>query len=266
MTESLPSQDTSAATQTQGTSPPACEDLKMAAPDQFTESLPSQDTSAATEAQGTSPPVCEDQTMSAPDQITQPLLSQGTSAVAESQGTSQAVTEDREMAPPDSVRDVSALQKMIEPQGYALQSVTEDQEMEVTDTVDAPLPSEDAGVAAEPQGSFLQPATEEKERREIAAGDSEDSGPSQNTSAAIETQETSTMLISKESVTTPLQPSPQSKARNITPPVPSDHLGNLFSPVQEVRPLIPLASADNLVKGSPRSPILGEISCSLSHV
>ncbi|KAF8803612.1 hypothetical protein BYT27DRAFT_7195459 [Phlegmacium glaucopus] len=252
MTQSLPSQDTSAATQAQGNSPPVCEDQRMTALDHMTESLPSQDTSPVTETQEVHPPVC----VAAPDQITQPLQSQDTSEVAESQGTSQAVTEDREMVPPDPIGESSTLQKAIELKNYASQSVTEDQEMEDAGTADAPpLSSEDADAATEPQGSSLQPVTEEQERQKIAAGDSEDPGPlpSQNTSAAIETQESLAMVIDKENVTVSLQPSQQIRTRNLTPPVSSDRLANIFSPVHEVRPLIPPASAGNLVKGSPLS-------------
>ena len=261
ITESLPSQDFAAA-EPQGISPPGCEDQKMAGPDQITKPLPSQDTSAAFEPQGTSP-TSEDQIMAAPDQIVEPLLSQDMSPAAEPQGTSsQVVAENREMTPLGSVRGSSIPN---EPQDYSSQTITQDQEMEAGDTTEASLPSLDANVATEPQNSSWQPITEEQEKQETAAGDSGDSGdstsqPFQKTISAIEIQESAATSISDENVTGSLQSSPQGKARNSNPLVSSNHVGNIPSPVQDVRPLTPSASADNQVKGSPRSTIPGEIS------
>ena len=258
ITELLPSQDFAAA-EPQGTSPPGCEDQKMAGFDQITEPLPSQDASAAFEPQGTSPS-SEDQIMVAPDQIVEPLLSQDMSPAASPQGTSsQIVAENREMTPPDSVRGSSIPN---EPQDYSSQTIIQDQEMKAVDITEASLPSLDASVATEPQNSSWQPITEEQGKQETAAGDSGDSAslPSQKTISAIETKESAATSISDENVTGSLRSSPQGKARNSNPLVSSNHVGNIPSPVQDVRPLTPSASADNLVKGSPRSTIPGETS------
>jgi hypothetical protein len=257
ITEPLPSQDTSAAVEPQGASPTS-EDQIMAAPDQIAEHLLSQDTSSAVEPQGTLP-TSEDQIMATPDQIAEPLLSQYTSPATEPQGTSsQVVAEDREMSPPDSVRGPSILQQLNEPQDYS-QTITQDQEIEAGDTAEASPPSLDAGVATKPQIPSWQPITEEQEKQEMAAGDSGDSASllSQKPSSTIETQGSAAMSISEENVTGSLQISLQ----NLNPLVSSNHVGNISSPVQDVRPLTPRASADNLVIRSPRSTMPGETPC-----
>ena len=289
ITELLSFQDFAAA-EPQGTSPPGCEDQKMAGPDQIMQPLPSQDISTAVEPQGTSPtsedqimaapdqiadhllsqdtsaavepqktlPTSEDQIMAAPDQIAEPLLSQGTSPVTKSQRTSlQVVAEDREMTPPDLVRGPSILQSN-EPRDYSSQTITQDQDIEAGDTVEALLPSLGAGVATKPQNSSWQPITEEQEKQGITAGDSGDSGslPSQKPSSAINTQGSAAAMSISEDVTGSLQSSPQ----NLNPLVSSNHVGNISSPIQDVRPLTPPASADNLVIRSPRNTIPGEIS------
>ena len=284
ITEPLPVQDF-AAPEPHGTSPPACEDQKMAAPDQIAEHLLSQDTSAAVEPQGTLP-TTEDQIMAAPDQIVEHLLSQDTSAAVEPQGT-LPTSEDQIMAAPDQIAEPllsqdtspatepqgtssqvvaenSIFQQPNEPQDYSSQTITQEQEIEAGDTVEASLPSLDAGVATKPQNSSWQPITEEQEKQEMAAGDSGDSAslPSQKPSSAIETQGSAAMSIREENVTGSLQSSPQ----NLNPLVSSNHVGNISSPVQDVRPLTPPASADNQVIRSPRSTMPGEISCSVSHV
>jgi hypothetical protein len=255
--EPLPSQDTSAVVEPQGTSRTS-EDQIMAAPDQIAEHLLSQDTSAAVEFQGTLP-TSEDQIMATPDQIAEPLLSEDTSPVTEPQGTSlQVVAEDREMTPPDSVRGPLILQHPNERQDYSSQTITQDQEIEAGDTAEASLPSLDAGVAMKPQNSSWQPITEEQETEEMA-GDSGDSTslPSQKPSSAIEIQGSAATPISEENATGSL-PSP---LENLNPLVSSNHVGNISSPVQDVRPLTPPASADNLVIRSPRCTMPGEISC-----
>ena len=288
ITEPLPVQDFAAA-EPQGTSPPSYEDQKMAGPDQITEP-PSQDTSAAVKPQGTSPtsedqimaapykiaepllsqdtsavvelqgtlPTSEDQIMAAPDQIADPLLFQNTSPATEPQGTSsQVVAEDREMTPPDSVKGPSIFQQPNEPQDYSSQTITQDQEIEAGDTAEASLPTLDAGIATKPQNPSWQPITEEQEKQEMTAGDSGYSAslPSRKRSSVIETQGSAAMLISEENVTGSLQSFPQ----NLNPLVSSNHVGDISSPVQDVRPLTPPASADNLVIRSPRSTMPGEI-------
>ena len=297
ITEPLPVQDF-AATEPQGTSLPGCEDQEMAGPDQITEPLPSQGTSAAVEPQGTSPtfedqimappdqiakhllsqdasaavepqgtlPTSEDQIMAAPDQSPGPLLFQDTSPATGPQGTSlQVVTEDREMTHPDSVRGPSILQQSNDPHDYSSQTINQDQEIEAGNVTEASLPSLDVGVATKPQNSSWQPLTEEQEKQEMVAGDSWDSAslPSQKPSSAIKIQGSTVMLISEVNVNGSLQ----SSSQNLNPLVSSNHVGNISSPVQDVRPLATSsASADNLVIPSPRSTIPGEISCSLSHV
>lgn len=261
ITMSLPSLDTSAVAEAQGSSSPASEDQIMAAPDQITDSLPSQDASATAEAQGSSSPApaCEDQIMDTLGHITEPLPSYHTSAAAAAQGTSaQAVTEDRQMAPPDSVMEFSNIQIAIASQDYSSQNVTEDEEMEAADITEAPLPSQDTGTATKPRDSSWG-VTEDQDKQEVAVGDSGESDPlpSQKVSTTIETQESAPLLVSKESVTASLQPSLQNESRNPTP-VLGDRIGNT-SPVQDVRPLIPPTSADDMVKGPPRSTMPGEI-------
>jgi hypothetical protein len=264
ITEPLPFQDTSAAVEPQGTLPTS-EDQIMAAPHQIAEYLLAQDTGAAVEPQGTLG-ASEDQIMAAPDQIAEPLLSQDMSPATEPQGTSsQVVAEDREMTHPDSVRGPSILQQPNEPQDYISQNFTQDQEIEAGDTVEASLPPLDARIATKPQNSPWPPITEEKEKQDMAAGDSGDSVslPSQKPSSAIETQGSAAMSVSKENVTGSLQSYPQ----NLNPLVSSNHVGNISSHIQDVRPLTtPPASADNLVIRSPRSTMPGEISCSVLHV
>jgi hypothetical protein len=261
ITEPLPSQDTSAAVKPQGTSPTS-EDQIMTAPDQIAECLLFQDTSAAVEPQGILA-TSEDQIMSAPDEIAEPLLSQDTSPATGPQGTSsRVVAEDREMTYPDLVGGLSILQQQNDPQDYSLQKKSQDQEIEAGDTAEAPLPSLDSGIATKPQ-NFWQPITEEQEKQDMVAEDSGDSAslPTQKPSSAIETQGSAAMSNSKENVTGSLQSSPQ----NVNPLVSSNHVGNISSPVQDVRPLTtPPASADNLVIRSPRSPMPGEISCSVT--
>ena len=292
ITKFLPSQDMSASAEPQGTSPPVCEDQKMAGPDQIMEPLPSRDTSAAVEPQGTSPtfedqimaapdqiaehllsqdtsaafepqeplPTPEDQIMAAPDQIAEPLLSQDTSPATEPQGTSsQVVAEDREMTPPDSVRGPSILHSN-EPQDNSSQTITQDQEIEAGDTAEGLLPSLGATVATKPQNSSWQPITEEQEKQEMASGDSGGSSslPSEKPNSAIKTQgSAAAMSIGEENVTGSLQSSPQ----NLNPLVSSNHVGNISSPVQDVRPLTSPASADNMVIRSPRNTMSGEILC-----
>ena len=260
MTEPFPSQDTSAAVEPRRTSP-TFEDQIMAAPDQFAEHLLSQDTSAAVDPQGTLA-TSEDQTMVIPDQIAESLLSQDASPATELQGTSlEVVAGDREMTHPNSVRGPSILQQPNEPQDYSSQILTQDQEVGAGDTTAPSLPSLDAGIATKPQNSSCQPITETEEqvKQDMAAGDSA-SPPSQNPSSAIETQGSAAMSISEGNVTGSLQSSPQSP----NPLVSSNHVGNVSSPVQGVRPLTTSpASSDNLVIGSPRSPMPGEISCSV---
>lgn len=252
-TEPLPFQNFIFA-EPQGTSPPGCEDQKMAGPDQITEPLPYQDTNAVAEPQRTSP-TFEDQIMAAPDKVVKPLLSQDTSPDTEPQGTSlQVVAEDREMTPPDS----PSILQTNESQDYASQTITQDQEMGAGDTTEASLRSLDA--ATKLQNSSWRPITEEQEKQEMASGDSGDlvSLPLQKTRSAIETQGLAAMSISEENVTGSLQSSPQ--GRNLNPLVSSNHVGNISSPFQDVRPLTPSASADDLVICSPRSTIQGEIS------
>ena len=264
ITESLPSQDTNAAVEPQVTLP-ISEDQIMAAPDQIAGYLLAQDTGAAVEPQGTLA-ASEDQIMAAPDQITRPLLSHDTTPATEPQGTSsQVVAEDREMIHPDSVRRPSILHQPNEPQDFISHIFSQDQGIEAGDTVEASLPSLDAHIATKPQTSPWLPITEEKAKQDIAAGDSGDSvsPPSQKLSSAIETQGSAAMSVSKENLTGPLQSYPQ----NLNPLVSSNHVGNISSPIQDVRPLTtPPASADNLVIRSPRSTMLGEVSCSVSHV
>ena len=256
--EPLPSRDTSAAVEPQGTSP-TFEDQIMAAPDQIAEHLLSQDTSAAFEPQEPLP-TPEDQIMAAPDQIAEPLLSQDTSPATEPQGTSsQVVAEDREMTPPDSVRGPSILHSN-EPQDNSSQTITQDQEIEAGDTAEGLLPSLGATVATKPQNSSWQPITEEQEKQEMASGDSGGSSslPSEKPNSAIKTQgSAAAMSIGEENVTGSLQSSPQ----NLNPLVSSNHVGNISSPVQDVRPLTSPASADNMVIRSPRNTMSGEILC-----
>ena len=257
--EPLPFQDNSAAVEPQGTSPTS-EDQIMAAPDQIAEYLMSQDTSAAVEPQGTLAS-SEDQIMAAPDQIGEPLLSQDTSPATEPQGaSSQVVAEDREKTNPDSVGGFSILQQPHEPQDYSSQNFPQDQEIEAGDTALASLPSLDADIATKPQNSW-QTITEEQEKQDMATGDSGDSASlPQKPSSAIETQRSAAMSTSGDDVTGSLQ-------QNINPLVSSDHVGDIFSPVHDVRPLTtPPASADNLVIRSPCSTMPGEISCSVLHV
>lgn len=256
--EPLPSQ-TSAAEEPSSIS----EDQIMAAPDQNAEHLLSQDTNAAVDPQGTLA-TSKDQIMAAPDQIAKSLLPQDTSPATEPQWTSsQVVAEDREMTHPDSFRGPSILPN--EPQDYSSQFFTQDQEIGAGDTAEAALPSLDAGIATKPRNSSWQTITEEQEKQDMAVGDSGDSVslPSQNPSSASETQGSAVMSISKENFTGSLQSSPQ----NLNSLVSSNHVGNISSPVQDIRPLTtPPASADNLVIRSPRSAMPGEISYSVIHV
>lgn len=256
------SQDMSASVEAQGTSP-TCEDQIMALPDQVTEPLRSQHTDAAPEAQRTSS-IYEDHIMTAPDQITDSLPYQNTSLAAVAQGTSsQAVAEDQEMAlSPDSVKEPPTVQKVIEPQDYSLELVTEDQEMEVIDITEAFLPSRGADESSKPRGSSLQSLTEEQERQGMAIEDSADSAPlpSQKT---METQGSAMILISEENITASLQSSPQTKIRIPTPLVSSDCVGNVSSPVQDLQPLTLPTFRDNLINDSPCSTMPGEISHSV---
>jgi hypothetical protein len=274
-----------AAAEPQGTSLPGCEGQKMVDPGQITEPLPSQDTIAAVEPQGTSPTsedqimaapdqiaeylffqdpqgtlaTSEDQIMAAPDQITELLLSQDTSPSTEPQGTSpQVVAEGREIIHPHSVRGPSILQQPNDPQDCSSQNFTQDQEIKASDTTEVSLPFLDACVATKPRNSPWKPTTDEQEKQGMAAGDSEDSAslPSQKLSSAIDTHGSAAMSISKDDVTSSLQSSPQI----LNPLVSSNHVENSPSPDQDVRPLItPPASADSLVIGSPRSTMTGEI-------
>ena len=294
--EPLPFQDTSPAPEAQGISSSASEDQIMATSDQIIEPPPLQNTSTALEAQGISLSAPKDQIMAASDRIIEPLLLQDTSATIESQGSfsqaitedqnlvpansirqpstqkvielqdcsSQPVTEDRKMAPPDPVSEPSTIQKAIESQVYSSQTITEDQEMEAGDTVENSLPSKGAVVATESQKSPRQLVTDEQERQEMGTRDSRDSVPlpPQKPSAVIEAQVSVAMLIREESITASLQSSPQSKTRNPTPLVSSDYVGNISSPVQDLRPL----NQDSPVQSPPCSTMPGEISCLGSHV
>ena len=249
ITEPLLSQDTSAAAEPQGTSP-TCEDRIMFAPDRIRKPLPSQDTSSAVKPRRTSF-ACKDriiaerdqikalplQDVSAPlgggqimadrDQIMEPLSSHDTTAAAETLVTSsQIVTENRETIPPGLVEEPLNLQQFIEHRNYPLQSVTQDKEMETGDPIEDP--SLDAGVATEPL-------------------------PLHKTSSSIGTQGLAATSINEESVTTSMQSSPQSEAKNITPLVSGDHVEKISSPVVGFRP------ANNLVVGSPRNTMPGEI-------
>lgn len=263
ITEPLLSQDSSAAVEPQVTTP-TFEDQIMAAPDQIAEYLMSQDTSAAVEPRGTLA-TSEDQIMAAPDQIGKPVLSQDMSPATESKGTSsQVVAEDREMTHPDSVGGPSIPQQPSEPQDYSSQILPQEQEIEAGDTSEASLPSLDADIVTKSQNSW-QPITEEQEKQDMAAGDSRDSAslPSQKPSSVIETQRSAAMSTNEDDVTGPLQ----STQQNLNPLVSSNHVGNISSPVQDVRSLtIPPASEDNLDIRSPRYTMQGEISCSVLHV
>jgi len=128
------------------------------------------------------------------------------------------------MIPPGLVGEPLNLQQPIEHRNYPSQSVTQDKEMETGDPIEEL--SLDAGVATEPL-------------------------PLHKTSSSIGTQGSPATSINEESVTTSMQSSPQSKAKNITPLVSGDHAENISSPVVDVRP------ADNLVIGSPRSTMPG---------
>ena len=222
--ESLSFRDTSPAAEPQET-----EDQIMSAPDQITKLLPSQDTSTTAEPRGTSSPACEDRIMADPDQIMEPLPSHDTNVVSEAQVTSQVVAEDRELG---SVKEPSTLQ----PQVYSSQTVTQNQEMEAGDTVEASRPSLATYTAIQPESSSWHPSKEQK-KQEMAAGDSA-SLPCQKRSSSIEIQGSSVMSISEESVAASLQSS------DITLLASSVHVGNISSPVQDVRALTQPASVD----------------------